>query len=282
MPHDPRFNSMHNIVFIDEIWFYMTKKSTNYYLLPDEDEPHRTCKSKKFIGKVMFLAAVARPRFDDERNGTFSGKIGIFPFVTEQLAKRTSVNRVVETLEKKLITSVTREVNKMFLINHVLPAIKRLWPKEDAGKTIFIQQDNAKSHVDKNDEDFLQAASEGGFDIQLTCQPSNSPDLNILDLGFFNAIQSLQHKVSAKSVGDLVKAVKNSFDAFSTIQSDKISITLQSCMVEIMKIKGSNRYKTPHMKKDSMYNQRELPSQLSCGPSLIQEVTQYLENLNAF
>jgi hypothetical protein len=76
--------------------------------------------------------------------------------------------------------------------------------------------------------------------------------------------------------------VENSFDAFSTIQSDKISITLQSCMVEIMKIKGSNRYKTPRMKKDSMYNQGELPSQLSCDPSLIQEVTQYLENLNAF
>jgi hypothetical protein len=282
MSHDPRFKSMHNIVFIDEKWFYMTKKSTNYYLLPDEDEPHRTCKSKNFIGKVMFLAAVARPKFDDERNETFSGKIEIFPFVTEQPAKRTSVNRVAGTLEKKPITYVTREVNKMFLINHVLPAIKRLWPKEDAGKTIFIQQDNAKSHVDKNDEDFLRAASEGGFDIKLTCQPPNSPDLNILDLGFFNAIQSLQHKVSAKSVGDLVKAVEYSFDAFSTIQSDKIFITLQSCMVEIMKIKGSNRYKTPHMKKDSMYNQGELPSQLSCDPSLIQEVTQYLENLNAF
>jgi hypothetical protein len=95
---------------------------------------------------------------------------------------------VAGTLEKKPITYVTREVNKMFLINHVLPAIKRLWPKEDAGKTIFIQQDNAKSHVDKNDEDFLRAASEGGFDIKLTCQTPTSPDLNILDLGFFNAI----------------------------------------------------------------------------------------------
>lgn len=60
MPHDPTFVSMHNIVY--EKWFYMTKKSMNYYLLPHEDEPSRVCKSKNFIGKVMFLAAVCDQR----------------------------------------------------------------------------------------------------------------------------------------------------------------------------------------------------------------------------
>lgn len=114
MPHDPMFKSMHDIVFIDEKWFYITKNSTNYYLLADEDEPHRTCKSKNFISKIMFLVAVARPRFDNEGNETFSGKIGIFPFVNEQPARRTSVNRVAGTMEKKPITSVTTEVSKMF------------------------------------------------------------------------------------------------------------------------------------------------------------------------
>ena len=58
IPCDPMFKSMHNIVHIDEKWFYMTKKPKNYYLLLDEDEPHRTCKSKNFIGKVMFLVAL--------------------------------------------------------------------------------------------------------------------------------------------------------------------------------------------------------------------------------
>lgn len=78
IPHKSRFKSFHNVVFIDEKWFYITKNSTNYYLLVDEDEPHRTCKSKNFITKVMFLAAVTRPRFDNERNVSFSGKIGIY------------------------------------------------------------------------------------------------------------------------------------------------------------------------------------------------------------
>lgn len=52
-------------------------------------------------------------------------------------------------------------------------------------------------------------------------------------------------------------------------------------MVEIMKVKGSNKYKIPHMKKDVLYNQSEILSQLRCDPSLIQEVTQYLENIDA-
>jgi hypothetical protein len=29
-------------VFIDEKWFFLTRKSERYYLLPDEDEPLRT------------------------------------------------------------------------------------------------------------------------------------------------------------------------------------------------------------------------------------------------
>ncbi|CAK8566041.1 unnamed protein product [Lathyrus sativus] len=40
IPHDPKFKSMHNIVHIDEKWFYISKKSTNYYLLANEADPY--------------------------------------------------------------------------------------------------------------------------------------------------------------------------------------------------------------------------------------------------
>lgn len=280
-PHDPKFTSMHNTVFIDEKWFYITKNKTNYYLHSEEEEPHRACQSKIFIGKLMFVAAVARPRFDNEGKETFSGKIGIFPFVYEQPARRSSVNRAAGTIERKPITSVTREVNKTFMMSKILPALKNCWPIEDVGKTIFIQQDNAKSHISKDDPDFCRAASEDGFDIRLICQPPNSPDLNVLDLGFFNAIQSLQQKESMKSIDDLIHAVQKAFDEYSCVQSDKKFYTLQTCMVEIMKNKGSNRYKTPHKKKDMLYNQDGIPTQLSCDSELIQEVTDYLQSFNA-
>lgn len=57
---------MYNIVYIDEKWFYMTKKSGKYYLLPTEEDLVCTYYSKNYIDKVMFFAAMVRPRFDYE------------------------------------------------------------------------------------------------------------------------------------------------------------------------------------------------------------------------
>ena len=175
---------MHNIIHIDEKWFYLTNRSDNYYF-PYEDESHRNCKSKNFIVKVMFLVAQARPRFDAQGNETFYGKIGVFPFVTKEPAKRTSANRVAGTMETKAMTSVNRDVIRSFFIEKVLPAIKAKWPREDLGSTIFIQLDNARTHISPDDPEFLQEATKDGFDIRLMSQPPNSPDLNVLDLGFF-------------------------------------------------------------------------------------------------
>jgi hypothetical protein len=70
-------------------------------------------------------------------------------------------------------------------------------------KPIYIQQDNAPSHVSPNDKLFCGAAKQDGFDIRLVCQPPNSPDFNILELGFFNGIQSIQYKTSAKTLKSL-------------------------------------------------------------------------------
>jgi hypothetical protein len=49
-------------VDIDEKWFYMTEVAPNYILAPGETPPHRTCKHKSHIEKVMCLTAVARPQ----------------------------------------------------------------------------------------------------------------------------------------------------------------------------------------------------------------------------
>ena len=48
-------------VHIDVEWYYMTKVKKSYYLLPEEDVPIRTISSRRFITKVMFLVAMARP-----------------------------------------------------------------------------------------------------------------------------------------------------------------------------------------------------------------------------
>ena len=90
VPEEPTFKGMYNVIHIDEKWFYRTKGTQNYYLAPDEEEPYRSTQSKGFIEKVMFLAAVARPRYDDHGVMTFDGKIGIWPFTYQDFAKRRS------------------------------------------------------------------------------------------------------------------------------------------------------------------------------------------------
>jgi len=93
IPNAPTFNPMYNIVYIDEKWFYRTRRNQKYYLANDEERPQRAVKSKNFIEKVMVLAVVARPRFDENGVCTFDGKIGNFPFVYVEPAKRWSPNR---------------------------------------------------------------------------------------------------------------------------------------------------------------------------------------------
>ncbi|WOG94536.1 hypothetical protein DCAR_0313832 [Daucus carota subsp. sativus] len=260
LPHDPHFKDMNDMIHIDEKWFYISKKAEKYYLLPEESDPVRTCKSKNFLTKVMFLTAIARPRFDSDGKEVFSGKIGIFPFVTKEPAKRSSANRPAGTLETKPITSVGRDIARTFLITKVLPAILEKWPARDVNKPILIQQDNARTHINPDDEEFRLAVQRCGLNVQLICQPPNSPDLNVLDLGFFSAIQNLHYKEAPRTVDELITSVENAYNAFSTVKSNRIFLTLQQCMIEIMKARGSNGYKIPHMKKGSLERNGKLPS----------------------
>jgi hypothetical protein len=178
---------------------FLTQKPENYYLLPDEDEPHRTCKRKNYIPRIMFLCVTARPRF---RNGQciFYGKISCFPLVTYEHAQRRSVNRPAGTLVVKPITSITRDVIRDFMINKVLPAIREKWSRKEINQLIFIQQDNVPSHLEVNDPVFCEAAKQGGFDIRLIGQPPNSPDMNILDLGFLELFNQFNTRSMAKQL----------------------------------------------------------------------------------
>ena len=151
---DPKFKDLFDFVFIDEKWFYLSQKSERYYLLPEEDEPHRTCKNKNYIPRIMFLCVCARPRFRDGEC-VFDGKIGCFPLVTFERAIRDSDNRLRGELVIKPIQSITRDVIRDFMINKVLPAIRAKWPREDLNKPIFIQQDNAPSHLKVDDPEEL-------------------------------------------------------------------------------------------------------------------------------
>ncbi|XP_057771071.1 uncharacterized protein LOC130990859 [Salvia miltiorrhiza] len=161
-----QFKCMRNTIHIDEKWFYITKSSHKFYLTPAEAEPHRTCKSKKFITKVMFLCSVCRPIFGEDGRVLFDGKIGIFPLTEMVPAQRSSKNREAGTLEQKPIQSITKQVLKDCFIKQLVPTIKAKWPSF-ASKTIFIQQDNARPHIKNDDIEFRRCASADGFNINI-------------------------------------------------------------------------------------------------------------------
>lgn len=93
-------------IHMDGKWFYMTRVKRNFYVCLDDERPHRERKSKRFITKVMFMAAVARFLWDTNIVCVFDGKIGIQPFVFKGKAKRKRKNRLKGTLETKCIDSV--------------------------------------------------------------------------------------------------------------------------------------------------------------------------------
>ncbi|GKA63367.1 hypothetical protein Tco_0762973 [Tanacetum coccineum] len=136
-------------------------------------------------------------------------------------AKRSSKNRVTGTLETKPISSVTKDVTRSWLIQKVLPAIRAKCSQGHTG-SIYIQQDNAKPHIGVKDAEFLREASRDGFDIRIRFKPPNSPDLNVLDLGFFRAIQSLQEQEVLGIINELVRAVETSFDRMSSHELNNV------------------------------------------------------------
>mmetsp|Transcript_14806 Transcript_14806/g.21169 ORF Transcript_14806/g.21169 Transcript_14806/m.21169 type:complete len:280 (-) Transcript_14806:44-883(-) len=262
------FDEMMDVVHVDEKWFYMTQNTRRYYLAPDEQEPHRTAKSKRYSTKVMFLAAVARLRWDARRNQRFDGKLGICAFITIEGARRTSRNRPAETPVTKAMTSVTNVEYRQFIIEKLLPATKEKWPSNASDYTIKIQQDNARPHITPMDVEFCNAVQALDLNVQLVCQPPNSPDMNVLDLGYFNAIQSLQHQEALQNIDELISAVYESFEALRWSKLNNIFLTLQKVMEVCILHDGRNDYKLPYMSKRKLEKLGQLPMSIKVSKAL--------------
>jgi hypothetical protein len=80
-------------------------------------------------------------------------------------------------------------------------------------------------------------------------QPPNSPDLNVLDLGIFRALQSLQYQLTPKNETELIAHVKQVYNNFDRTKLNNVWLTLQCCMNSIIECDGSNNYQITHMNK---------------------------------
>jgi len=190
----------------------------------------------------------------------WDGKIGIWECVDYVAARRTSRNRPAGTIEPKLY-NINGSCYRDLILEKLLPAISEKCPIDMKAKPIFVQHDNAPPHksvfstlpalVDKN--------RELGITVMVREQPANSPDLNVLDLGVFRALQSCQFCNAPKDLIQLIVQTKETYKKFPSCSLDDVWLTLQTCMNDIVENDGDNNYKITHMSKRKLEREGLLP-----------------------
>ena len=268
-----RFNLMMDTIHLDEKWFYMAKVKRKVYLFPGEKTPTHRLKSKRYIGKIMFLVAVARPRHNTVTNAFFDGKIGIWSFTEWGFAQRNSRNRARGTRVLKTY-NVTSESYQKMLKEQVIPEIKRKWPGRRG--TVFLQHDNAPAHTRNFSAELLQEMHSDGWDIRIRAQPPNSPDFNILDLGFFNALQALQEKRRFENLEEMKRVVEECFEYMNPFKLEKNFYTLMKVMEQTMLCGGDNSFKIKHIAKEKLCANNMLPYSLICSQEALDKANETL------
>ena len=158
-----------------------------------------------------------------------------------------------------------------------MPAIREKFPSVSKDHKIRIQQDNARPHAKSGDMTINAAGKEDGWDISLTCQPPNSPDLNVLDLGYFKAIQSIQHQMCPATVDELIQCVRDAYWQQPIETTENVFLSLQKVMECIMVEKGGNKYTLPHIGKQKIRQSCEqMPLTLNCSDDAINSALELL------
>ena len=147
------------------------------------------------------------------------------------------------------------------------PRSRRSGPSSSR-KTIYLQHDNAKPHASTWDATIESVCQSHGWDIQIVSQPPNSPDCNVLDLGFFRSLQTLQLKRNSRCIDDVIAAT---LSAWCYVKWETLNcnfITLQCCLQEIIRSHGENDYKVPHINKCNLSRTGCLPDSIACDTAL--------------
>jgi hypothetical protein len=252
------FLDLEHWVHLDEKWFFIMKDREKVYLFPEEAPPGAPrVQNKRFITKVMFLAAVGRPHRYGHRQ-IFNGLVGIWPFIETAVAKRGSKNRDAGTefLRPKVVDG---EAWRDMMLQNVIPAVKACFGH--AKRSVVLQIDGAKPHIKGSIQAAIAAACKsGGFNINLRQQPANSPDFNVLDLGFFS---SLQQKAAALKEGgevaDLVRSVEAAFWDQDPRVLERVWQALFGVLNATLEHDGDNDFRVPHQGTAAAQRRGDLP-----------------------
>lgn len=236
-------NKWKDHVDIDEKWFYVYSHSGKLKLPPGVDKPLTPIKSKRFIGKVMCLIAVARP------SSASTGLIGCWRVTDWHTYKRRTTYRgtVYEAGSKRRVdANMDAQKWLQMMKEDVIPAIKAKAPG-----TKWIQWDNATPHTAENRTQIDKLLAKNKLTRVIQCP--NSPDTNALDLGFNKSLDSRLPRVRSY---DLDLFEQQIMDAFNSYPQHKLhdlfdmKSRICQCILECDP-PGSNSFKLPHRRKES-------------------------------
>lgn len=130
----------------------------------------------------------------------------------------------------------------------VIDTIKEKWPAW-LDKSVIIQQDGARPHTGRDVVHRIeQYACTGGWSITMKTQPAQSPDLNILDLGFFHSLKvRVGHlKRTARNMVELIENVQEAYEDYDYDTLNNVWAHLFACYNCILAVNGDNEYTAPH------------------------------------
>ena len=131
-------------------------------------------------------------------------------------------------------------------------------------------------HTTGGDNAIMHAMQHDRIRMELTNQPPNSPDFNVLDLGFFNSIQALQHEHSPQTIDDLVAATEAAFTGMQSTKLDDVFLSYQMAMQSAMEVGGGNNYQLQHIGKAKLRREGRLSTSIRCSDVALQTANAHL------
>ena len=190
-------------------------------MFPGEDIPESPrVQHKSHVPKITIIVANARP--DPTHN--FDGKIGIWRIYVMKTAQRSSKSKRRKAGDEyEFDCAIDAKWYQDWYIEKLLPAIKTKMPWLRS-KRVVVQQDGATPHTGKDNPEIRNSAGMGrGWLVELKTQPSQSPDLNVNDLGFFASLKSRVWRANVSSVDELMQNVFDQYEEYDGDTLERVS-----------------------------------------------------------
>jgi len=204
---------------LDEKWFYCVRIKGFVWILPEYMSrkmiKRLPVQSKRYITKVMFLTAVARPIFAEDGSLVWDGKVGNWRVADIMTYKRGSGKNKFKKYKKgdKYVKDVNMgaekyvQMMKELLLPRVTEIKEKYWdPLATKAYHIRIQHDGAPGHRANGIERDLDAAFRR-VNASFVRQPPKSPCSNMLDMAVFNSLAAAVAQVDYEKKDELEAAV---------------------------------------------------------------------------